>query len=70
MRQMDAAITKKLAEIAWRYSHKSVVAFDLAGPEDGYSSQIHKDAFDIVRMKLLNCTLHSGEASSWKSIRV
>lgn len=41
MRQMDPEISHKLAEIAWRYKHKGVVGFDLAGPEDGFSSQKH-----------------------------
>lgn len=42
MRQLPPATTLKLAEIAWRYAHKGVVAFDLAGPEDGFSSEKHK----------------------------
>lgn len=42
MRQQDPSMTKKMAEICWRYAHKGVVAFDLAGPEDGFSSEIHK----------------------------
>ncbi len=42
MRQLKPDTTEKLAEIAWRYSHKGVVGFDLAGPEEGYSSEKHK----------------------------
>ena len=68
MRQYDPQITTKLAEIAWRYRHKGVVGFDLAGPELGFSSKMHQDAFDIVRRKCLNCTLHSGEGDGWESI--
>lgn len=45
MRQLDPRITEKLAQICWRYSHKGVVAFDLAGPEEGYSSEIHRVRF-------------------------
>jgi len=58
-----------LAEIAWRYKHKGVCGFDLAGPEEGYSSKYHKDAISIVRRKFVNITLHSGEASGWESVR-
>lgn len=28
-------VTKHLAEIVWRFKHKGVCAFDLAGPENG-----------------------------------
>jgi len=31
--------TKQLAEIAWRYRDYGAVAFDLAGPEEGYPSK-------------------------------
>eukprot|EP01119_Soliformovum_irregulare_P011081 TRINITY_DN2753_c0_g1_i1.p1 TRINITY_DN2753_c0_g1~~TRINITY_DN2753_c0_g1_i1.p1 ORF type:complete len:722 (+),score=251.54 TRINITY_DN2753_c0_g1_i1:20-2185(+) len=68
MRQMDPSITAKLAEICWRYREKGVVAFDLAGPEEGFSSKMHKEAFDIVRSKHISCTLHSGEAAGFHSI--
>lgn len=36
----------------------SVVAFDLAGPEKGFSSKLHKEAFDLLRRKSVNLTLH------------
>eukprot|EP01116_Phalansterium_solitarium_P019228 TRINITY_DN5309_c0_g1_i1.p1 TRINITY_DN5309_c0_g1~~TRINITY_DN5309_c0_g1_i1.p1 ORF type:complete len:847 (-),score=257.76 TRINITY_DN5309_c0_g1_i1:93-2633(-) len=68
MRQLHPSVTQRLAEIAWRYQSKGVAAFDLAGPELGFSSKIHRAAFDIVRKQHLNCTLHSGEASGWQSI--
>jgi adenosine deaminase len=68
MRQLSARVTEDLANIAWRYRQKGVVAFDLAGPEHGFSSKLHKSAFKIIRDQLLNCTLHSGEAAGWESI--
>jgi adenosine deaminase len=46
-----------------------VVGFDLAGPENGYSSKVHKAAFDIAQSKCLNVTLHSGESAGWDSIQ-
>lgn len=68
MRQMDPSVSARLAEIAWRYKSQGVVAFDLAGPEDGFSSKVHREAFHIIHKNLLYCTLHSGEADGWKSV--
>ena len=69
MRQLPSEQTQAIAEVAWRYRSKGVIAFDLAGPEFGFSSKLHKAAFDIVRSRCVNCTLHSGEAAGWESIR-
>ncbi|GAM28448.1 hypothetical protein SAMD00019534_116240 [Acytostelium subglobosum LB1] len=68
LRHLDPSVTKDLAEIAWRYRSKGVVAFDLAGAENGFSSTLHKEAFALIRQKGVNCTLHSGEDSSWHSV--
>lgn len=68
MRQMPSEVTAGIAEVAWRYRTKGVVGFDLAGPEKGFSSKLHKKAFDIVRKRCVNCTLHSGEAAGWESV--
>ena len=69
MRQLPSNVTQDIAEIAWRYRNKGVCGFDLAGPEFGFSSKLHRAAFDLVRAKLVNCTLHSGEAAGWESVR-
>ena len=69
MRQLPSEQTQDIAEIAWRYRHKGVCGFDLAGPENGFSSKLHRAAFEIVRSKGINCTLHSGEAAGWESVR-
>jgi adenosine deaminase len=69
MRQLPSTETQNIAQIAWRYRHKGVCGFDLAGPELGFSSKLHRAAFDIVRAKCVNCTLHSGEAAGWESIQ-
>jgi hypothetical protein len=58
-----------VAELAWRYRKQGIVAFDAAGPEKGYSSVIHKRAFELIRRHGLNCTIHSGEAAGWESVR-
>eukprot|EP01088_Endostelium_zonatum_P015508 TRINITY_DN3839_c0_g1_i1.p1 TRINITY_DN3839_c0_g1~~TRINITY_DN3839_c0_g1_i1.p1 ORF type:complete len:889 (+),score=135.14 TRINITY_DN3839_c0_g1_i1:1-2667(+) len=69
MRHMTPEQSLTLAEIAWRYKGKGVVAFDLAGPEHTFRAKDHKPAFDIVRKNLLNCTIHAGEGSGWQSIQ-
>mmetsp|Transcript_37227 Transcript_37227/g.93455 ORF Transcript_37227/g.93455 Transcript_37227/m.93455 type:complete len:777 (-) Transcript_37227:4561-6891(-) len=69
MRQLSPDVTRRLAEICWRYSQQGVIAFDLAGPEDGFSSELHRAAFDVLRENCVNCTLHSGEAAGWESVR-
>jgi len=69
MRQLPSNVTQDIAEIAWRYRHKGVSGFDLAGPEYGFSSKLHRAAFDVVRARSINCTLHSGEAAGWESVR-
>ncbi|GKT14871.1 Probable adenosine deaminase [Aduncisulcus paluster] len=69
MRQLSSQQTSSIAEIAWRYKDRGVVAFDLAGPEYGFPSRDHKEAFETLREKLINCTIHSGEAFGPESIR-
>eukprot|EP00005_Dracoamoeba_jomungandri_P005902 CAMPEP_0174262382 /NCGR_PEP_ID=MMETSP0439-20130205/12941_1 /TAXON_ID=0 /ORGANISM="Stereomyxa ramosa, Strain Chinc5" /LENGTH=743 /DNA_ID=CAMNT_0015347079 /DNA_START=173 /DNA_END=2401 /DNA_ORIENTATION=- len=69
MRHLDPSDSKKLAEIAWRYKDKGVVGFDLAGPENGFRSKAHKEAFDIIHKNHINCTLHAGEAAGPESIQ-
>eukprot|EP01125_Pyxidicula_operculata_P017914 TRINITY_DN6329_c0_g1_i2.p1 TRINITY_DN6329_c0_g1~~TRINITY_DN6329_c0_g1_i2.p1 ORF type:complete len:675 (+),score=158.83 TRINITY_DN6329_c0_g1_i2:11-2035(+) len=69
MRQLPSDVTRDLAEIAWRYRHKGVSGFDLAGPESGFSSKHHRKAFGMIRRKGINCTLHSGEAAGWQSVQ-
>mgnify|MGYP001810836224 CR=1 FL=1 len=54
MRQLSSKETENIAEIAWRYRHKGVCGFDLAGPEHGFSSKLHRAAFEIVRSKGIN----------------
>jgi adenosine deaminase len=70
LRHLPSSTSESLAEIAWRFRDRGVCAFDLAGPESGFSSKEHKEAFAIARKKGINCTLHSGEekAAGWESI--
>jgi adenosine deaminase len=59
MRQMPSQVSLQLAQIAWRFK-PGVVGFDLAGPELGFSSKQHREAYELIRSKNLNCTLHAG----------
>ncbi|KAJ3452490.1 adenosine deaminase [Anaeramoeba flamelloides] len=68
LRHLDSEVTSRLAEICWRYNRKFVCAFDLAGPESGFSSKHHRKAFSVVRKKLISVTIHAGEAFGWESI--
>eukprot|EP00727_Mastigamoeba_balamuthi_P003287 m51a1_g12956 adenosine deaminase, putative (617) ;mRNA; r:9-2984 len=42
MRQLPPCETEPIAQIAWRYRHKGVCGFDLAGPEKGFPPQLHR----------------------------
>lgn len=68
LRHLPPKTTMALAQVAYRYRNRGVVAFDLAGPESGFSSVKHKEAFDVVRERLLKLTIHSGEAAGPDSI--
>jgi adenosine deaminase len=63
MRQMDPEINAVIAEICWRYSHRFVVGFDLAGPEYGFPPDKHVKAFRKIRRKLLSVTVQASEGS-------
>lgn len=47
----------------------SVVAFDLAGPEEGFPPSRHQPALDLLAQHLVPVTLHAGEGDGPKSIR-
>lgn len=46
-----------------------VVAFDIAGAEQGYIAKDHVDAFDLAHRNWLNKTVHAGEGFGPESIR-
>jgi adenosine deaminase len=48
---------------------RGVVAFDLAGPEDGFPPTRHRAALDLLADELVPVTLHAGEAAGVESIR-
>ena len=68
MRQMSPDVNAQIAEICWRYRHRYVVGFDLAGPEFGFPSHKHISAFRKMRKKRVSVTIHAGEAYGAESI--
>lgn len=48
---------------------RGVVAFDLAGPEDGFPPARHRAALELLADELMPVTLHAGEAAGIASIR-
>ncbi len=49
--------------------HDYVVAFDLAGPEEGNSPDKHAEAFALLRDHLAPVTIHAGEGAGLESVR-
>ena len=69
LRQLDPAANRGLAELAVSYRERGVVAFDLAGPEDGHPPRRHQEAFQVAAAANLAITIHAGEAYGPESIR-
>lgn len=74
MRHQDAAVSLEIAELAVAFRKKGVVGFDIAGDEYGHPPKRHLDAFQYIRNKNFNITIHAGEAfgveSIWQAIQV
>ena len=73
LRHMDPAITLDSAKVATQFRDRGVVGFDLAGDESGHPPADHNDAFQYLRKKNFNITIHAGEAfglsSIWQAIQ-
>lgn len=74
MRNQDPSISLKVAELAVAFRDRGVVGFDLAGDEMGNPPKKHIEAFQYIRNKNFNITIHAGEAfgleSIWQAIQV
>lgn len=73
LRNMDAATSLQMAELAVDFRDRGVVGFDLAGDESGHPPKHHLDAFQFLRRENFNITIHAGEAfgiqSIWQAIQ-
>ena len=71
MRHLDRGL--EIAQAAVRWRDKGVVAFDIAGPEDGFPPDDHLLAFQYCQRQNFHITIHAGEAygprSIWKAIQ-
>ncbi|KAK8896155.1 hypothetical protein M9Y10_014049 [Tritrichomonas musculus] len=65
-------INAQIADICWRYRHRNVVGFDLIGSENGFPTQKHIKAFQNIRSKSINVTIHAdaGEKFGAKSVEL
>ncbi|MCB0832812.1 MAG: adenosine deaminase [Bacteroidetes bacterium] len=59
----------RLAELTVAYKNRKVMAFDLAGREDGYPAKDHQNAFALILRNNVNVTAHAGEAYGPDSIK-
>jgi adenosine deaminase len=70
----DQFISLEIAELAANFREKGVVGFDIAGDEYGHPPKKHLDAFEYIRQKNFNITIHAGEAfgieSIWQAIQI
>jgi adenosine deaminase len=74
MRNMDPSLSLETAELAVAYRDRGVVGFDIAGDEHGHPPKRHIEAFQHIRNKNFNITIHAGEAfgpeSIWQALQV
>ncbi len=74
MRNESPATSLEIAELAVAFSDRGVVGFDLAGDECGHPAKKHIEAFNYIRNKNFNITIHAGEAfgleSIWQAIQL
>jgi adenosine deaminase len=72
LRQNDFA--DEVAGKVIEYRDRHVVAFDIAGPEDGFPAKNYLSAFDSLREANAHFTIHAGEAfgtaSIWQAIQI
>lgn len=74
MRNESPLLSLEIAELAVAFSDRGVVGFDLAGDECGHPPKKHIEAFNYIRSKNFNITIHAGEAfgleSIWQAIQL
>lgn len=61
--------SSEIAQLAVDFREDGVVAFDLAGPEDGFPPSGHVEALDLLAREFMPVTIHAGEAAGIDSIR-
>jgi len=64
----DQEVSLETAELAVAFRDRGVVGVDLAGDEYGHPPKRHLGAFEYIRSKNFNITIHAGEAFGMESI--
>ncbi len=63
-----------IAQLANRYRDDSVCGFDIAGAEDGYPPSRFLEAFEYLKRRNIEFTIHAGEAfgppSIWEAVQL
>lgn len=74
MRHEEPSTTLKTAELAVAFRNRGVVGFDLAGDEYGHPAKKHIEAFQYIKNRNFNITIHAGEAfgveSIWQAVEI
>jgi adenosine deaminase len=74
MRHQGPEASLEAAELAVAFRDRGVVGFDIAGDENGHPPKKHLEAFQYIRNRNFNITIHAGEAfgleSIWQAIQV
>lgn len=68
MRHENVEKSIELVEKGEKFLGKGVVAVDLAGSEEGFPPENHKEAFDLAYKKGYNITVHAGETGRHENI--
>lgn len=68
LRNQDAQLSLRLAELAASWFDRGVVGFDLAGEEAGHPPKDHLDAFQLIQRHNGSITIHAGEGFGPESI--
>ncbi len=67
-------VSLDIAELAVAFRGKGVVGFDIAGDEFGHPPKKHLDAFQYIKNRNFNITIHAGEAfgieSIWQAVQI
>lgn len=74
MRDQGAEVSLEIAELAVAFRERGVVGFDIAGDEFGHPPKRHLEAFQYIRNRNFNITIHAGEAfgpeSIWQAVQI
>ncbi len=68
MRHLASDESLRAAQLALRFQHRGIIAFDLAGAERGHPASQHAAALAAVREAGLGLTLHAGVADAGERV--